>query len=67
MYQMKKIITRFRLAWLVLTRGGGKMLAIFFAMNIIQGWAEWSIVPEFMKDDVKRQLELAGKGDLAGE
>ena len=43
------------------------MLAIFFAMNIIQGWAEWSIIPDFMKEDVRKQLDLAGKGNLAGE
>lgn len=43
------------------------MLAIFFAMNILQGWADWSIIPDFMKDDVRKQLELAGRGDLAGE
>lgn len=60
-----RLLTRFRLAWYALTKGGDDMLAIFFAMNIIQGWAEWSIVPEFMKDDVRKQLELAGRGDLA--
>lgn len=64
---MKNLLTRFRLAWYVLTKGGVKMLAIFFAMNIIQGWAEWSVVPDFMKEDVRRQLDLAGKGNLAGE
>ena len=64
---MKNLLTRFRLAWYILTKGGDDMLAIFFAMNILQGWAEWSIIPEFMKDDVRKQLELAGRGDLAGE
>ena len=62
-----RLLTRFRLAWHALTKGGDNMLAIFFAMNILQGWAEWSIIPEFMKDDVRKQLELAGRGDLAGE
>ncbi len=62
-----KLLTRIKLAWFVLTKGGEKMLAMFFAMNIIVGKFTFPRVPNAIKADVKEQLELSGHGHLAVE
>ena len=65
---MKMVLQKLKYTWFIWSldlRGGGVVLAYFFAFNIIGGLIDFSATPEPMRDDVKEQLELAGYGHLA--
>ena len=48
-------------------KGGSKMMAMLWALNIIDDLATFAEVPRRLKKDVRRQLKLMGREDLATE
>ena len=60
-----ELLSRFKLAWLILTRGGEEMV-IAYATLIINGMRTLDSVPATLKAGVKQALIDLGVAELLG-